>query len=61
MCAAATASITSSAPLDCSRGRSGGHGEHRFAAALARLGYPDEVDVVWRSGELNPATPRVTY
>jgi predicted DsbA family dithiol-disulfide isomerase len=33
-------------------------GKRRFEAALARFEHRDEVDVVWRSFELDPAAPR---
>jgi predicted DsbA family dithiol-disulfide isomerase len=33
-------------------------GKRRFEAALASFEHPDEVEVVWRSFELDPTTPR---
>jgi predicted DsbA family dithiol-disulfide isomerase len=32
-------------------------GKRRFEAALARFAHRDEVEVVWRSFELDPAAP----
>jgi predicted DsbA family dithiol-disulfide isomerase len=34
-------------------------GKRRFESALARFAHPDEVEVVWRSFELDPAAPRM--
>lgn len=35
-------------------------GKRRFEAALGRFGHPGEVEVVWRSFQLDPEAPRVS-